>query len=743
MGSASAQLAPPRLVADYSTFLGTISDAFYDSVRAVATDSNGNVYVAGVTQFDLNMLGETGFPTTPGSFRLRHPRTPDSDSCGYPCGFILKLNSSNELVYGALLFGMDIKALAVDANGNAHVTGRTLTSTDFPATPGVFSNDPIGQAFAVKLNAQGSALVYAALFRGTEGRAIAVDSAGNAYVTGEIDQAGLPTTLDALKPNYQATGDRLNVDAFLIKIDPTGGALEFGTYLGGTGLDTPAGITLSADDEVIVVGKSSSNDFVGLTASSVGEADAFIVQVAADGSEIVAGKFLGGSGDDAANGVAGDGHGGYLVAGATHSPDFPTTAGTLQRRLLGTRNGWLARLDADLGTRYSTYFGGSFIDGFLGVAGDAEGRAYTIGTAFSSDLLTTPNGYQDVSTSFVGTLLAGIGSRFYPMAHYAVREAHFGVFSPEGTSLEYGTYLGGYYTVPRGYAPLVFGAAIARTPAGSVYVAGSSDAASFPTLNGGLGDHMKGGSDGFLTRFVPRDLSVTSPTLLPAPSVGEPFTYQLEAAGGSPPYRWELAGFHLPLGLQLGADGQITGIAANPQSENWGHQFSVKVTDSTGLSATKSIFIVMQWPGNPYCSPNKCALSLLKDQQFAYEPPFLARGVPPFTLFISGTLPPGIDWLEDSATFGGHVRTPGNYSFSLRMVDSIGAEGTIDWQIEVRDPNPPPVQPPAPPPSPPVANPPPPSSNGGGGGGDLTLIDLLALLALASVLRFRRVNSVG
>lgn len=732
MGSASAQWAPSRLVANYSTFIGATTDAFYDSVNAVTTDSNGNVYLAGLTQFDANSPVEAGFPTTPGSLRLANPRSPNND-CAFQCGYILKLNSNHEVVYGALFFGLEIKALAVDANGNAYATGHTLTSTNFPATPGAFANDPVGQAFAIKLNAEGSALVYAALFRAKEGRAIAVDSLGNAYVAGEADQPGLPATPGALKPNYQATGDRINVDAFLLKINPGGSGIVFGTYLGGADADTAYGITLTSDNRAVVVGRSFSNDFVGMTATSAGEGDAFIARIATDGSAIDGGRFLGGSADDAANAVAADGQGGYLIAGATHSVNFPVTAGTVQQRLLGSRNGWLARLDANLSTRYSTYFGGSFIDGFLGVVGDASGRAYAIGTAFSSDLMTSSNGFQDVSASYTGSLLAGMGPRFYPLAHDAVREAYFGVFSADGASLEYGTYLGGYYTVPRSFAPLTFGSSIARAPDGSIYVGGSSSAASFPTLGGGLSNRMKGGSDGFLTHFAARDLSVSTPTLLPAARLGQPYTYQLQAAGGTAPYRWELAAFQLPDGLQLASSGQITGTAANPQTESWGYQFSVKVTDAVGLTASKSVFINIHWPGNPYCTPSTCTMSVLQNQQFIYDPPFLARGVPPFTLFISGSLPPGIILNQVDATVSGNPTTPGNYSFSLRMVDAVGAEGTIGWQIEVRDPNPPPAPPP-------TSNPPPSSSGtgGGGGGGDLSGMDLLVLLAILALARSAR-----
>jgi hypothetical protein len=720
------------LVASYSTFIGTVTDAFYDSVRAIATDSNGNVYVGGLTQFDLNLSIETGFPGAPGSLLLQNPRSPGND-CAFQCGYILKLDADHQVVYGALLASLDVQALAVDPNGNAYATGQTNASAEFPATAGAFSNDPIGHAFVVKLNAAGTALGYAALFRGTIGRAIAADAAGNAYVAGDTDQQGLPTTPGALKPDYQSTGDTLNREAFLLKINQAGSAVVFGTYLGGSAADNATGLVLAHDDSPIVVGRSSSSDFTGISAASAGEGDAFVAHVAADGSSLIAGKFLGGSGDDGANSIASDGQGGYLVAGATQSADFPITTGTLQQRLLGSRNGWLARLNADLSTRYATYFGGSFIDGFLGVAGDPSGRAYTIGTTFSSDLQTTADGFQDVSTAFTGSLLAGIGPRFYPIAHDATREAYFGVFNADGTRLEYGTYLGGYYTVPRGYAPLVFGSSIARASDGSVFVGGYSDAASFPILDGGIGDQMKGNADGFLVRFEQRDFSISSPTLLPAAKIDQPYTYQLQATGGAAPYRWRLVGFRLPDGLQLATDGRITGTPTSGQTESWGYQFSVSATDAAGRVANKSVFMNLNWPGNPVCTPNSCSMSVLMNQPFIYDMPFLARGVPPFTLYYSAPLPPGIQFDVQQGTFGGNPTTAGNYSFSLRMVDAVGAEGTIDWQIEVRGPD-------APTPNPP-ANPPAGNNDGsesgrsGGGGGSLSLLELLALLAALALLR--------
>jgi hypothetical protein len=725
------ELVIDPLVASYSTFVGTVTDAFYDTVNAIATDASGNVYLAGVTQFDVQLPVETGFPTTPGSLHLPNPRSPGND-CAFRCGYILKLDVNHQVVYGALLFGLEMTALAVDANGSTYATGHTF-GTDFPATSGVFANDPAGQVFAIKLNPDGSALGYAALFAGVLGRAIAVDAQGNAYITGEVDAPGLPTTPGSLKPTYQATGDRINVDAFLLKINPDATALIYGTYLGGTGADTAYGITLVGDGSALVVGRSSSTDFVGFPGANAGLGDAFVMRVAADGSAIVNGRYLGGSGDEYAAAISHDGQDGYLVSGATESSDFPVTSGVLQQRLLGSRNGWVARFDADLGVRYTTYFGGSFIDGLLAVTADANANAYVAGVTFSADMPTTPNGLQDASSAFTATLLAGMGTRFYPISHDAVREAFFAVLNADGTHLEYGTYLGGYYTKPRDFDPLTFGSSIARAINGAIYVGGSTGTESFPTLSGGLSTGMKGNEDGFLVQFVSQDLAVISPTLLPAARIGETYDYQLEVTGGAAPYRWEVAGFALPDGLHLNADGHITGVAANTQTEHWGYQFSVRVTDLVGRTASKSLFVNLHYPGNAYCTPEACTMSVLLGQSFIYDPPYLARGVPPFRLFVSGMLPPGISLDPSTAQLTGTPTTAGTYSLSMRMVDALGKDGAIDWQVEVKDPNPPPPPPPAPPSS----------GNGGGtssggGGGAVTSADLLVLLLLLGAVRVGR-----
>lgn len=305
------------LVATYSTFVGTNTDAMNDQINAIATDSAGNVYLGGYTQFDLTLPAEQtehGFPTTPTSLNPSDPRSPNNN-CAYGCGYVLKLDPQMQVVYGVLIFGFELHALAVDGAGSAYATGHTLDSTDFPATPGAFSDNPAGQVFAFKLTPDGSAFVYDALFTGDDGKGIAVDAAGDAYIVGAVSTPGLPTTPTSLKPTYQATGNTINSDGFLVKIDPTGSTLLYGTYLGGSGADVANAVAVDAAGHATVVGQTASSDFVGLPGTVDGASDAFVIQIAIDGSSILQGRFIGGAGDDFATSLAADSSGGWLIGG--------------------------------------------------------------------------------------------------------------------------------------------------------------------------------------------------------------------------------------------------------------------------------------------------------------------------------------------------------------------------------------------------------------------------------------------
>jgi len=241
----------------YSTYLGGSGDDFNEGF-AIAVDAQGNAYVTGSTT-------SPNFPTTSGAFQTIFG---GCGTCFFPVAdaFVAKVNTLASgfasLVYSTFLGGSDDdggSGIAVDAAGNAYVTGSTA-SADFP-TVGAFQPGFGGSfdAFVTKLNATGTALVYSTFLGGGDddfGSGIAVDAAGNAYMTGSTASADFPVTVGAFQLGFGGS-----FDAFVTKLDATGAALVYSTYLGGTGNDDGFGIAVDAAGNAYVTGQTNSPDF--------------------------------------------------------------------------------------------------------------------------------------------------------------------------------------------------------------------------------------------------------------------------------------------------------------------------------------------------------------------------------------------------------------------------------------------------------------------------------------------------
>jgi hypothetical protein len=375
----------------YSTYLGGTGQ---EKGHGIAVDAAGNAYVTGETT-------STDFPTTPGAVRP----TPG----GRIDAFVTKLDPSGSLVYSTYLGGGgDEKGegIAVDAAGNAYVTGRTASSRDFPTTPGAFQTilDGRSDAFVAKLNPSGSALVYSTYLGGAsddKGSAIAVDAAGNAYVTGETGSTNFPTTPGA----FQTTPSGGTLDAFVAKLDPNGSTLVYSTYLGGSASDRGFSIALDAlsTPNAYVTGHTASTDFPttlgAFQATPPGGAhDAFVAKLNPSGSALVYSTYVGGTGDDTSQGIAVDPAGNAYLTGETTSVDFPTTVGAFQATLAGLTDAFVTKLDpAGSALVYSTYLGGTGDDAGNGIAVDAAGSAYVTGETFSTD-------YPTIAGAFDATL---------------------------------------------------------------------------------------------------------------------------------------------------------------------------------------------------------------------------------------------------------------------------------------------------------------------------------------------------
>jgi hypothetical protein len=371
----------------YSTYLG---GSVGDQGVGVAVDSSDNAYVTGYTQ-------SSDFPTVNAlQSSIGSGRVADA--------FVAKINASGSaLIYSTYLggSGSDVgSAIAVDSSGNAYVTGATYSS-NFPTVNALQSmnggNGGEGNAFVAKINASGSALIYSTYLGGSGngggntagdlGTGIAVDSSGNAYVIGFASSSNFPT-VNALQSIYGGG----TYDAFVAKINASGSALIYSTYLGGSQSDGGDGIVVDSSDNAYVTGFTQSTDFPTVNpiqANLRGGGNAFIAKINASGSALIYSTYLGGSGgNDVGVGIAVDSSGNGYVTGGTNSTDFPTV-NPIQTSISGVSDAFVAKINASGSALvYSTYLGGSGSDNGSGIAVDSAGNAYITGTTTSTNFPT-------------------------------------------------------------------------------------------------------------------------------------------------------------------------------------------------------------------------------------------------------------------------------------------------------------------------------------------------------------------
>ena len=459
------KINPAGTQLSYSTLLGGVNA---HQGQAVAVDSTGNVYVAGSTDSPT-------FPTTAGVIQ---PFTG-----GLNDAFVMKMAPGGaSLLYSTYLGGTGndyARALAVDGTGDVYVTGYTY-STDFAVTAGVFQPtlDGGSDAFLTKLDPQAASLLYSTYLGGgltDSASSVAIDSSGNAYVSGTTNSLNFPTTTGAFQV---ALGG--NNDAFVSELNPTATALIYSTYVGGTGSDVAYAMAIDGTGAAFLAGTTSSTDFPitsgVVQATYAGANDAFVTKVAPGGGSLAYSTFLGGSGNDIAFGIAVDSSGNATAAGATGSTNFPVTSGAAQGANDGGDDAFIARLDPTGATlKYSTYLGGNFDDFIFAVTLDDAGNAYVTGETDSTNFPVTPDATQPALSASFDVFVTEV--------------------SAQGTQFKYSTYLGG----------TLFdnGNAVALDSAGNLYVAGTTGSPDFPMAGNSLVSTNPGGNDVFLAEFSP------------------------------------------------------------------------------------------------------------------------------------------------------------------------------------------------------------------------------------------------
>jgi len=490
-------------VLEYSTLLGGSGG---DVGVGIAVDQRGSAYITGQTT-------SIDFPTTPGAIQ---------PVAGYDDAFVLKLSpDGSALEYATYLGGSDLDwavDIALDASGNAYVTGETF-SNDFPTTPGSFQRSCPSTAsfcwpgfvFVTKLNSRGTVLSYSSYLGGafqapgaggfSRPGGIAVDAAGHAYVTGQVAAADFPTTPGAFQTRSSGSGD-----AFVTKFAIDGASLVYSTYLGGSNEDHGFGIAVDVEGNAFVTGYTGRiegpNDFPTTPGSfqpTGNTEDAFVTKLNPSGTGLVYSTLLGGdqvlSGAlayfDSGLGIAIDAAGSAYVTGKTWSSNFPilNPPAELNKPLVSGSYSFITKLKPDgSGLVYSTYLA---LGGGGGIAVDSTGNAYVTGSAQVQRFPYDPQWFP-----YVNRLPSNFGEN---------GDVFVMKLDASGSVLRYAITLGDWF--------VDYGNAIALDLAGNAYITGLAVSPKFPITHSLMPPYLNSGG-AFVAKIAETtrkaDLSVTA-----------------------------------------------------------------------------------------------------------------------------------------------------------------------------------------------------------------------------------------
>jgi hypothetical protein len=481
------------------------------------------------------------------------------------------------LVYSTFLGGRgddQANAIVVDSIGNAYVTGTT-DSPDFPlANLGGFNPDQT-RMFVTKLDVSGSALLYADYFGGTSGDdypySIAVDSNGNAYVTGLAYSSDF-SVLNAYQPNLAGYAN-----AFLTKFSADGSSLVYSTFLGGSNFDFAQALAVDSAGEATIAGYATSTNFPLANAfqSSIAPDEnniwgvySFFSRFSADGSSLIYSSYLAGNldaqfcyGDGCGpysdiTGLGLDGSGNLYIAGNTNTFNFPITPGAYMTTNPGSNNNYepfVSKFDTSGGIVYSSYFGGNGYAQASAIAVDSNGGAYITGYDQGNDnfpitatTICNPN-TQSCSGMFV-TKFDSAGATLVYSTYLGQNNNSSGVsiqvdasgdayvIGSDGSSGQYAPvnpiegYIGGQDILLMEIDPLAstqlfatyLGGGVYDDPAGlaldsngAIYVTGGTQSQFFPVTQSAFQSSWGGETDAFILKIGPAN----APAVTIAPSL--------------------------------------------------------------------------------------------------------------------------------------------------------------------------------------------------------------------------------
>ena len=394
---------------------------------------------------------------------------------------IVSFAQPSQLIYSTYLRGNDYDegdAIAVDNSGNAYIAGATF-SGDFPSTSGSYdtTNNGSGDIFVIKLNSDGSGLIFGTFIGGSYSdspNAIALDSADNVYITGRTSSTNYPVTTTAYDTSLNNSFSYY--DVVVTKLNSAGTDLVYSTYIGGSGDEVGYDIALDNSGNAYITGYTNSSNYpvtptaydTSYNGNYVGHSNVFVTKLNPDGTGLVYSTFIGGTNHDAGYGIALDNSGNVYITGVTSSNTFPVTSGVYQSSLAGYNDSFVCKLNAaGSALLYSTYLGGGHDDETgSDIAIDNAGNAYIAGLTYSDNYPTTPYA---LMTSLQGN-----------------DDAFVTVMNSNGTGLLYSTYLGG--------TGIDFATSIVLDNSNNIYLTGQTRSSNFPVTPNAYDASYNGGS---------------------------------------------------------------------------------------------------------------------------------------------------------------------------------------------------------------------------------------------------------
>ncbi len=607
-------------------FYGSAGSLEYDFNVLPGADSTSIQFeITGARSIHLTAEGELVLSTDAGEVRWKNPEIYQDSARGREVvaggfqlgkgkrvGFWIGEYDHNrtlvidpKLAYGGyfggpltLLNGFEnSRGVAVDGAGNIYIAGIS-SSGNLPVTTGVVQPGfggltanlryLIGDAFVAKFTPSG-ALSYVTYLGGTgddAALALAVDSDGNAYVTGLTNSSNFPVTAGVLQPKYKgAGGNSCTVfgDAFVTKISPSGSKLIYSTYLGGSLDDFAAAIAIDGQGNAYVAGATRSTDFSTINAyqsawgGSGGEprrpscngaplfdgGDAFVVKLNPLASSLIFSSYLGGNQDDVALSIAIDAAQNVYVGGFTLSINFPTTTGALQTEYNGadaqnefliTGDGFITKLNSTGTTAaYSTYLGGHGDDAVWALAVDKAGTVYAAGNTSSTNF--------PVTTSAVQRNYGGYFDLPF-LIEQNLGDAFVCRLDQKGAKMLYSTFLGG--------AGNDQAMGIAVDASGVIYVAGFTDSMNFPVTADAVQASFAGDETSIRENYLP---------------TGDGFFAMIDPSRANPLYSTYSGGQYNDLlqGLALDLNGNVwtTGVTASPDIKVTANAFQKNYTGAS------------------------------------------------------------------------------------------------------------------------------------------------------------------